>query len=87
MARFERVDSDITGFRSWVGAIDGIEHSHVVITERPGIVSGLINAVGVTYQLGGLRPEPHFPQSTPNMAAHGATTPTCTTKNKRSSHN
>lgn len=50
-ARFERLDTDAAGFRSWVGAIDGIPDSHVVFTERNGIVSGLINAVGITYQI------------------------------------
>jgi peptidyl-Asp metalloendopeptidase len=50
-ARFERLDTDAAGFRSWVGAIEGIADSHVVFTERHGIVSGLINAVGTTYQV------------------------------------
>lgn len=51
IARFERLDLDAAGFRSWVGALDGIPHSHVVFTEREGVVSGLINAVGTTYQI------------------------------------
>jgi hypothetical protein len=50
-ARFERLDTDAGGFRSWVGAIDGISDSHVVFTERLGVMSGLINAVGKTYQV------------------------------------
>jgi peptidyl-Asp metalloendopeptidase len=50
-ARFERLDTDAAGFRSWVGGIDGISDSHVVFTERNGVVSGLINAGGVTYQV------------------------------------
>ena len=51
-AVFERRDDDArTGFRSWVGRIDGIAHSHVVFTERDAVVSGLIDAVGVTYQI------------------------------------
>ena len=50
-ARFERVDTDAAGFRSWVGAIDGISDSHVVFTERNGVLSGLINAGGTTYQV------------------------------------
>jgi hypothetical protein len=50
-ARFERLDLDTAGFRSWVGSIEGIADSHVVFTERHGIVSGLINAVGATFQV------------------------------------
>ena len=50
-ARFERLDTDASGFRSWVGSIEGIADSHVVFTERHGVVSGLINAVGTTYQI------------------------------------
>jgi hypothetical protein len=50
-ARFERLDIDAAGFRSWVGSIDGIADSHVVFTERHGVVSGLINAVGTTFQV------------------------------------
>jgi peptidyl-Asp metalloendopeptidase len=50
-ARFERLDTDLTGFRSWVGGIDGISDSHVVFTERNGVLSGLINAGGMTYQV------------------------------------
>lgn len=42
---------DVNGFRSWVGVIDGVEYSHVVITERDGVVSGLINAVSDAYQI------------------------------------
>jgi len=51
VARFERLDHDDAGFRSWVGIIEEIPHSHVVFTERDGIVSGIIDAVGVTYQI------------------------------------
>jgi hypothetical protein len=50
-AQFERFDTDTAGFRSWVGRIEGIADSHVVFTERNGVVSGLINAVGTTYQI------------------------------------
>jgi hypothetical protein len=50
-ARLERVDVDDTGFRSWVGHLEGVEDSHAVFTERNGVVSGLINAVGITYQV------------------------------------
>ncbi|HUE89596.1 MAG TPA: M12 family metallo-peptidase [Vicinamibacterales bacterium] len=50
-ARFERLDTDAAGFRSWVGAIENIPDSHVVVTERDGFVSGLINAIGTTYQI------------------------------------
>ena len=61
VARFQRVDLDnVTGFRSWVGTIDGIDHSHVVITERDGIVSGLINAVDLTYQIRTRAPGQYF---------------------------
>jgi hypothetical protein len=42
---------DAAGFRSWIGAIEGIDYSHVVFSERDGIVSGLINAVGSTYRV------------------------------------
>lgn len=51
IARFERRDDDAQGFRSWVGGLEDIADSHVVFTERDGVVSGLINAVGVTYQV------------------------------------
>jgi hypothetical protein len=51
IAVLERVDRDLTGFRSWVGSLEGVESSHVVFTERDGVVSGLINAVGTTYQI------------------------------------
>jgi hypothetical protein len=61
VARFQRVDIDtVTGFRSWVGAIDGVPHSHVVFTERDGIVSGLINAVGLTYRIRTRAPGVYF---------------------------
>ena len=50
-ARFERLDTDSAGFRSWVGSIEGIAESHVVFTERDGVISGLINAVVTTYQV------------------------------------
>ena len=40
-AILERVDRDANGFRSWVGRLDGIESSHVVVTERDGIVGNL----------------------------------------------
>ena len=56
VARLERLDHDGAGFRSWVGHLDGISDSHVVFTERKGFVSGLINAVGVTYQVRTLSP-------------------------------
>jgi hypothetical protein len=51
IAQLERLEYDTTGFRSWVGSIDGVEFSHVVFTERDGIVSGLIDAGTATYQL------------------------------------
>ena len=51
IARFQRVDLDASGFRSWVGEIEGVEQSHVVFTERDGTVSGLINALTVTYRV------------------------------------
>lgn len=51
VARFERLDHDTAGFRSWVGALDDVEYSHVVFTERDGVVSGLINAVSSSYQI------------------------------------
>lgn len=56
MAQLERVDVDRWGFRSWVGVILGLPESHVVFTERDGIVSGLINALGASYQVRTSRP-------------------------------
>jgi hypothetical protein len=50
-AVFERLDYDATGFRSWVGHIDGLDKSHVVITERRGVVAGLVTAGAFTYQI------------------------------------
>jgi hypothetical protein len=50
-ARFERHDVDAAGFQSWVGHLEEVADSHVVITARAGVISGLINAVGITYQL------------------------------------
>jgi hypothetical protein len=51
-AVFERRDDDArSGFRSWVGSIEEIPYSHVVFTERDAVVSGLIDGVGVTYQI------------------------------------
>jgi hypothetical protein len=51
LARFQREDSDSSGFRSWVGALESVPNSHVVFTVRDGIVSGLIDAVTVGYQV------------------------------------
>jgi len=51
VARFEHLDRDVLGHRSWVGSIEGIANSHVSFIERSGIVSGLINALEQTYQL------------------------------------
>ena len=51
LARFERLDADTAGFRSWVGSLEGMPYSHVVFTERDGVVSGLINAISSLYQL------------------------------------
>jgi hypothetical protein len=45
IARFDRLDTDLQGHRAWVGAIEGIDHSHVSFAERDGVVSGLINAI------------------------------------------
>lgn len=56
VATFERLEQDALGFRSWIGSLDSVPYSHVVFTERQGIVSGLINAVGTTYQVRTLRP-------------------------------
>jgi hypothetical protein len=50
-ATLSRVDEDATNHRSWVGTVDGVDYSHVVFTERDGIVSGLIDLVGTKYQL------------------------------------
>ena len=55
-AVFERLDRDSNGFRSWVGRLDGIEASHVVVTERDGIVSGLIDAIGEAYEIRSANP-------------------------------
>jgi hypothetical protein len=51
IAHFERQDLDTAGFRSWVGSLEGIPYSHVVITARDGVVSGLINAITTLYQI------------------------------------
>lgn len=51
VARFDRADDDAHGFRSWVGTIDGLAGSHVVFTERDGVVSGLIDALSSVYRL------------------------------------
>jgi hypothetical protein len=51
IANFDRLESDVSGFRSWVGHVRGVDESHVVITERAGVLSGLITAAERTYQL------------------------------------
>ncbi|HXG90170.1 MAG TPA: M12 family metallo-peptidase [Vicinamibacterales bacterium] len=51
IARLVRVDLDTAGFRSWVGVIEGVDHSHVVFTERDRVVSALVDAVGTVYQV------------------------------------
>jgi hypothetical protein len=57
VAALRRVDApDVNGFRSWVGVIEGIDYSHVVVTERAGVVSGLITAASVAYQIRTLTP-------------------------------
>lgn len=56
IAALERIDQDDTGFRSWVGTLEGVARSHVVFTERNGIVSGLVDAVGTTYRIRALSP-------------------------------
>lgn len=50
-ARFERLDPDVLGHRSWVGTIEGVEYSHVSFTERAGVVSGVIDAGPDSYEL------------------------------------
>ena len=51
IARFDRLDTDLQGHRAWVGAIEGIDHSHVSFAERDGVVSGLINAISETFEV------------------------------------
>jgi hypothetical protein len=52
VAALRRVDPpDVNGFRSWVGVIDGADYSHVVITERAGVVSGLMTTGSEAYQV------------------------------------
>ena len=65
-ARLDRLDRDVAGFRSWVGVIEGIDHSHVVFTERDGVVSGLINAVSTTYQVRTVSNELHLLEQVDN---------------------
>ena len=51
IATLVRHERDALGFRSWIGTIEGVPESHVVFTERGGIVSGLIDSGTSTYQL------------------------------------
>jgi hypothetical protein len=51
IARFDRLDTDLQGHRAWVGAIEGIDHSHVSFAERDGVVSGLINAISEVFEV------------------------------------
>ncbi len=51
VARFERLDSNVLGHRSWVGTIEGVDHSHVSFTERAGVVAGVISAGPETYEI------------------------------------
>jgi hypothetical protein len=52
VAALRRVDPpDVNGFRSWVGVVEGAEYSHVVITERAGVVSGLMTTRSEAYQV------------------------------------
>ncbi|MGE0042302.1 MAG: reprolysin-like metallopeptidase [Vicinamibacterales bacterium] len=46
-----RVDMDASGHRSWVGVVAGEPDSHVVLTERAGVVSGVIDTAAATYQV------------------------------------
>jgi hypothetical protein len=56
VAVVERFDRDVAGHRAWVGAIAGIEHSHVSFVERNGVVSGLINSLSEIYVVSTLAP-------------------------------
>jgi hypothetical protein len=51
IAALDRIDTDANGFRSWVGRIEGIDHSHVIFTERDGTVSGLVDGVETVFQV------------------------------------
>jgi hypothetical protein len=55
IARLERLDSDAAAHRSWVGSIESIPESHVSVTERNGIVSGLINAQSALFEIRTIR--------------------------------
>jgi hypothetical protein len=50
VAVYERLDID-RAVRSWVGTLEGVAYSHVVISERDGVLSGLVDAVSDVYQL------------------------------------
>ena len=47
---FERVDLSAQG-SSWVGALEGLPNSHVVITEGDGVVSGQFSTPADVYQV------------------------------------
>lgn len=56
VARFDRLDGNVLGHRSWVGTIEGIDNSNVSFAERNGIVSGVIDGLSDTYQIQTIRP-------------------------------
>ena len=49
-AHFDRIERDQTS-QTWVGAIDGVEHSFAAFTEVNGTVFGLVDAVTEKYQV------------------------------------
>src|SRR5262245_3797693 len=51
VARFERLDTNVLGHRSWVGVVEGVDHSHVSFTERAGVVAGVIAAGPDLYEI------------------------------------
>ena len=55
IARVDTTD-DVAGHRTWVGSIEGIEHSHVSFAVRDQIVSGVVNALTESYAVGTIEP-------------------------------
>ncbi|MGE3276096.1 MAG: reprolysin-like metallopeptidase [Vicinamibacterales bacterium] len=47
----QRVDAIANGFRTWVGRVTGEPDSHVVIAERDGVVSALVESAAGVYQV------------------------------------
>jgi hypothetical protein len=56
---FERLDLSAQGYRSWVGALEGMPYSHVVLTEGDGVVSGQFTTPADVYQVQTIAPGVH----------------------------